>query len=704
MPIFTTNWKSALAGWVVCLCLFATFAEAAESPVLTWTPNPAGTLQYGTAATTNNVLHATSSVAGDFSYNPTNGTVLPAGTNSLVGTFTPSDTNAYVSGEKITNSVVVAKESQDWAASAVWYQIFPDRFRNGDPHNDPTAAYARVPDKVKDKWKIMPWTKEWYALEDWEKELGSDVYASNGHRRYGGDFQGIIDKLDYLQDLGVTAIYLNPIFESPSLHKYDSRSFHHADPHFGPDPAGDITLMQGETADPATWKWTAADKLFLELVKQVHARGLHVILDGVFNHCSTDFFAFADLREKQKDSAYAKWYDVRHFDDPATKDKNEFDYAGWWGVKSMPEFSEVLDDRGRKNLFPGVKDYLFAVTRRWMDPDGNPYTQDGIDGWRLDVANEVGTGFWSDWNELVKSINPHAYTTPEIWSEATDFVREGKFDGVMNYYAFAMPVKGGLIDGTLPIREFVQLIEERRQKFDFKETKLLQNLFDSHDTDRFPSMIVNRDRPYYAKGDAFAYDADIFPGSREKPYLIRKPNDTERKLQRMIVLFQMAYPGAPYLYYGTEAGMWGADDPDDRMPMAWADFKFDPQTISPGGQPARNDDINFDAPLHDFYKDAIALRRKYPVLVDGDIQVIGADNISRMFAFARTGGTTLVAVFNRHESPQTFIFQFGTTDGSAPNPLVPVFISSGSLSDAVIKQGSGKVHVTLPGWTGVLLK
>jgi cyclomaltodextrinase len=591
-----------------------------------------------------------------------------------------------------------------WAQEAIWYQIFPERFRNGDPKNDPTADYARVPDQAKADWKIMPWIKDWYALEDWEKKLGSDVYATNGFRRYGGDFQGIIDQLDYLNDLGVTALYLNPIFESPSLHKYDSRSFHHADPHFGPDPTGDIALTQGETADPSTWKWTAADKLFLELVRQAHIRGLHLILDGVFNHCATEFFAFADLREKQKDSAYASWFDVHQFDDPATKDKNEFNYAGWWGLKSMPEFVEVNDEKGKKNLHPQVKAYLFAITRRWMDPNGDGDSSDGVDGWRLDVANEVGTGFWAEWNDLVHSIRPQAYTTPEIWVEAPNFIREGKFDGVMNYYAFAMPVKGGLIDATIPIRDFVRLIEERRNKFNWDEALQLQNLFDSHDTDRMPSMIVNRDRPYYAKSEAFAYDAEIWPGSRDKPYLIRKPNEEERKLQRMIVLFQMTYPGAPYLYYGTEAGMWGADDPDDRMPMVWADLKFEPQTLSPGGQPARQDDLNFDSALHHYYRDAIALRKKFPDLVHGKMQMIGAENQSRMFAFARTGTNTLVAVFNRHSEPQTFTFQFGTTDGSAPDPLVPIFVSSSKSADVRSQQKDGKSMITLPGLTGALLQ
>ncbi len=589
-----------------------------------------------------------------------------------------------------------------WAEEAVWYQIFPERFRNGDPKNDPTADYCGVPEKVRREWGVLPWTMEWYALADWEKKLAGDVYGTNGYRRYGGDFRGVIDRLDYLKDLGVTALYLNPVFESPSLHKYDARSFHHADPHFGPDPAGDLALTKESSADPASWRWTAADKMLLELVREAHARGMKIILDGVFNHCARQFFAFEDLRKNQKQSPYVHWFEVKAFDDPKTP-ADEFDYSGWWGLKSMPEFAEVTDEAGRKNLHPEVKAYLFAVTRRWMDPDGNGDPSDGIDGWRLDVANEVGTGFWSEWNQLVKSINPAAYTTAEIWQEAPGFMREGGFDGVMNYYAFAMPIKGGLIDATLPVREFLQLIEERRSAFSDAEWRRLMNLFDSHDTDRMASMIVNRDRPYYAKADVFAYDAENWAGSREKPYLVRKPTAEERKLQRMLFLFQVAYPGSPYLYYGTEAGMWGADDPDDRMPMVWEDGKYSPQTISPGDQPPRNDDSNFNGALHDFIKKTLALRRSHPTLRDGAVRVIGADNATGTFAFARAGEQNIVAIFNRSEKSQTFHFRFGSPDGNAPETLKPFYVSSGPLSEVSLRQEGEKVSVTLPGWTGVLL-
>lgn len=592
----------------------------------------------------------------------------------------------------------------DWARHAVWYQIFPERFRNGDSGNDPTAEYCRVPDKVRSRWGMIPWTKEWYALTDWEQELAGDVYGTNAYRRYGGDFQGVIEKLDYLKNLGVTALYLNPVFAAPSLHKYDALLFHHMDPFFGPDPKADLELLKNPSTDPTTWTWSAADKLFLELIKKAHEKGIRVIIDGVFNHTSTGFFAFEDIREKQKNSKYKDWYTILAWDDPSSKDRKKFDWAGWDGHKSLPEFSEVTDDQGRKTLPPDVKAYLFAITRRWMDPNGDGDPSDGVDGWRLDVAEKVGDGFWVEWNHLVKSINPRAYTTAEIWGDAAEYLERTKFDAAMNYHAFAIPIKGGLIDGTLPVREFVRTLEERRAKYTEAQFAKMMNLFDSHDTDRFASMIVNRDRTYYAGGDTFAYDASIWAGSTDKPYLVRKPDGSDRKLQRMIVLFQAVYPGSPYVYYGTEAGMWGADDPDNRKPMVWEELKFEPQTISPAGQPKRKDDVNFDAPLHAYYREVFSLRNKYPALQDGSLQLIGAENASRMFALARTAKETVVAVFNRHTEPQTFTFQFSATDGSEPNPLEPFFISSGTTSDAGVKQSKGRASITLPGLTGALFR
>jgi glycosidase len=214
-------------------------------------------------------------------------------------------------------------------------------------------------------------------------------------------------------------------------------------------------------------------------------------------------------------------------------------------------------------------------------------------------------------------------------------------------------------------------------------------------------MIVNRNRPYFAKEDAFGYDGDLWAGSTEKPYLIRKPTPEERKLQRMLTLFQVAYPGAPYLYYGTEVGMWSADDPDDRMPMVWPDLTFEPQKISPAGQPTRNDDLNFDTSLHSFYKEALFLRRKHPELVDGPMRVLGGSDRSQTFAWVRDGARPQLAVFNRNPDRQTHVIAL--KDLPPGKIFSPSFVSSGSRDDIQVTPEGETLRITLPGWTGGLL-
>jgi len=265
-----------------------------------------------------------------------------------------------------------------WAQDAVWYQIFPERFRNGDPSNDPTRQTLQRPiEDVPSSWHPTRRTRDWYEQADWEQKMGG-FYDGVYDRRYGGDLQGVIDRLPYLDSLGVTALYFNPVFWARSLHKYDGRSYHHIDPHFGPDPAGDKRLIAQENpTDPSTWRTTAADSLFFALLKQAHAHDMRVIIDGVFNHTGRDFFAFEALAENQSNSRYAEWYDVRSFDDPATPDTSEFEYAGWWGVKSLPEFA---NNEAGTNLHPGPREYIMSTTARWMDPNGDGNPDDVVDG------------------------------------------------------------------------------------------------------------------------------------------------------------------------------------------------------------------------------------------------------------------------------------------------------------------------------------
>lgn len=200
------------------------------------------------------------------------------------------------------SSLIAQKPTVDprlnWAKGAVWYQIFPERFRNGDPANDPTSQ--EVPGaELEPGWRAHPWTSDWYEMQPWELKRSKDFYAVATTRRYGGDLIGVMQKLDYLKDLGITAIYFNPIFEAESMHKYDGSNYHHIDDNFGPDSAGDKARLAKaqETDDPKTWIWTSADKTFLQLVQEAHKRNIKVVIDGVFNHTGRAFFAFKDILE-----------------------------------------------------------------------------------------------------------------------------------------------------------------------------------------------------------------------------------------------------------------------------------------------------------------------------------------------------------------------------------------------------------------------
>lgn len=554
-------------------------------------------------------------------------------------------------GEPVSPPVAASQNVPAWAAEAVFYQIFPERFRNGDPSNDPPRAALETPlDRVPEDWQVSPWTGDWYSRPTWETARGPSFYEDGVFdRRYGGDLQGVLDQLDYLADLGVNALYFNPVFYARSLHKYDGNTYHHVDPHFGPDPEGDFALMAEETSDPATWHWTAADRLFLDLVREAHARGIRVVLDGVFNHTGRDFFAFEDLRARQSDSPYRDWYIVRAFDDPATPE-NEFAYKGWWDVATLPEFANTPDDL---DLHPGPKAYVFDATARWMDPDADGNPSDGIDGWRLDVANEVPIRFWTDWNRHVRRLNPEAYTVTELWDNGEAFLREGGFSATMNYHAFAFPVKGFFVDEAASPSAFATMLDERRGAYPEAVQHANQNLVDSHDTDRIASMIVNGD-PSRPAAENFRYDRDVSPRHADA-YRVRKPTEAERDMQKLVALFQMTYLGAPMLYYGTEAGMWGGDDPDDRKPMVWADLSYDPECADPLGRPRACDAVAFDADLHAFYRDVIALRAAHPAFQRGTFRTLLTDDERTLFAFDRTlGDEALVVVLNRSDEAHGF--------------------------------------------------
>ncbi len=564
----------------------------------------------------------------------------------------------------LLSTVLLVADSPSWAQKAIWYQIFPERFYNGDPANDPTieSLIGTWPWEIQTEWQVSPWTSDWYFFQVWEVANGHPFNYQFQIRRYGGDIQGIIDKLDYLQDLGINAIYLNPVFDSPSSHKYGASYFHHIDRFFGPDPQGDTRIMQSENPeDPSTWQWTTADLLFLQLIEEVHVRNMRIIIDGVFNHTGLTFWAFKDILKNRESSSYVSWYsfegsglpDKSHLNDYQTlpdffleQDQTPLRYTGF--VADLPAFRQ--DEYGPVEP---VRNHLKSIIQRWMDPnqDGNP--SDGIDGWRLDVAERIQIKFWDLFGEWVRDINPEAYITGEVWWEdywagkqfdASPWVTDTRFDAVMNY-RFGDAMFKFFIDqqNQISATELDNLLNGIISDYGFKKTLVLQNLMGSHDTERLASAVVNPDR--------WIDHANNIQWNRE--FDIRKPKAKEKQIQKTIITFQFMFPGAPFIYYGDEVGMWGADDPDCRKPMIWPEFKYDSEKAHfcdeledcSGSRPI--DEVSVDEDLLNYYRELTTLRKKHNALSRGNYKIVYTNNKTGVFAFERfIENERILAVFN----------------------------------------------------------
>jgi glycosidase len=353
-----------------------------------------------------------------------------------------------------------------WVQDAIFYQIFPDRFENGNPRINPP--------------NVKPW---------------GSIPTSNGFQ--GGDIQGIVNRLDYLKDLGINAIYLNPIFLSPSTHRYNTTDYFMIDPKLG-------------TIDD-----------FRNLLKQAHKRHIRVILDGVFNHCGRGFFAFSDILENQDHSPYRDWFFIRKFPIDAYSHGDAADYLGWWKHKSLPKLNTYN---------PFVRRYILDVARHWVD--------EGIDGWRLDVPNEIDDDdFWAEFRAVVKTANPEAYLLGEIWTIDPRWIGKSHFDGLMNY-----PVRTAIIDalmGKIQANEFLSQINRDIHAYPCENTNAMYNLLGSHDTERILTMLNN---------------------------------DVQKLKQAMLISFTL--PGAPAIYYGDEIGLTGGKDPDCRKAFPWDEAKW----------------------------------------------------------------------------------------------------------------------------------
>lgn len=557
--------------------------------------------------------------------------------------------------------VIDTTQPPEWSKDQVWYQIFVERFNNGDATNDPTPENIHAASNFKpvpENWSITPWSTNWYETEEWADSIGGDFYSKLQYRRFGGDLQGVIDKLDYLQDLGVTALYFNPLNDAPSLHKFDARNWRHIDVNFGPDPIGDNEIIASEDpADPSTWKWTSADSLFLKLVDELHKRDMRVIVDYSWNHTGVEFWAFKDVVKNQANSKYKDWYDIESFNDPNTPD-DEFKYVGWFNLSSLPEIKKVNVTTERHHGYPyegnineGAKQHIFNVSERWLAPDGDP--SKGIDGYRMDVADQIGLGFWRDYRQFVKSVKPEAYIIGEIWwtkwpdilMDPEPYMKGDMFDAVM-FYQLYRPARYFFADteqklDAAQLKDSLELYWNKMDK-PFRYSQMLTAA--THDSPRLSTSFDN-------KG---GYKVWAKPND-DPNYQTGKPADETYERVKLYLMHQFTIPGSPQIWNGDEMGMWGADDPDCRKPLWWPEYEFEDEYRN-NFQPDEKlyDKVGFNQDMFDFYKKIIAIRNENPVLAFGDIEFLVAED--GKFGYKRTDGKDeIIVYFNMEDEPVDFV-------------------------------------------------
>lgn len=537
-------------------------------------------------------------------------------------------------------------DTPDWAKGAVWYQVFVERFRNGNPSNDP-----RSPEFFQPRWM-----SHWETVTPDELELararvaeepiarslparrrGGQLLNVHSFRRYGGDLEGVTEKLDEIRDLGVTAIYLNPIFEAHSHHKYDASDHRHIDPSFAGSGRGaaEAAAVAKQTADPATWAETAADRYFREtFMPAVRDRELRLVLDGVWNHVGVRHWAFQDLVRRGVDSPYKDWFIARFATEkefPNWRDE-QLDVApgrlvGWksWGDRNggLPEFARNTQT-GR--LRPEAERHVFDVTRRWTML---------TDGWRLDVVPDMPMPFWRAWADHVRSINPEAALFCEVWFDAREYYsadgdspRTKVFDGQMNY-PFAFPALRWLAgEAEMPSDKLIAQLE-RVFNHSPAHDLVQMNLFGSHDTERLASMLANPGRDYDQLGS---------PASNPR-YNDKRPSKDVYGRVVLGVALQALHAGAPMIYAGDEYGMFGADDPHCRKPVPWPD-------LGPTDDPADAHEPG----LREQFRAWLTLRRDAligPVLRYGACDYMPSGHPDLLVFARRLNGQIIVAALNR---------------------------------------------------------
>ena len=569
----------------------------------------------------------------------------------------------------------------DWAKGAVFYQIYVDRFYNGDRSNDvENDEYFYIGEGTS---KVTDWNK---------------YPAAMGVREfYGGDIAGVMQKLDYLQELGVEVLYLNPIFVSPSNHKYDIQDYDYVDPHFGRIVKDEGEVLQRDEngnlkADPTypnksasryicrvtdKENLEASNQLFAEFVEEVHRRGMKVILDGVFNHCGS-FNKWLDREciyenapgyEKgayvAEDSPYNTFFKFRERQWPYNPH-----YDGWWGHDTLPKLNYEES--------PSLFDYIMHVGRKWVSP---PYN---VDGWRLDVAADLGQSgeynhyFWKEFRRNVKEANPDALVLAEHYGDPTEWLKGDEWDTVMNYDAFMEPLTWFLTGVEKHSDEYRQdqlgnpdsffgSMRHFMTRFHTQSLLVAMNELSNHDHSRFLTR-TNR------KVGRTAYLGPEAAGE-----------GIDKSIMRLAVMIQMTWPGAPTIYYGDEAGLCGWTDPDNRRAYPWG---------------------SEDQELIDFHKDIIRIHKDYQALKTGSILFLHGQ-----YSFISYGRfdeqDKFVIAINSGEQPVSIdlpVWRLGMTEGNRMARLINTSRDGFSLETAMYNIENGILHLNCPPKYGVVIK
>ncbi len=560
----------------------------------------------------------------------------------------------------------------NWAKGAVMYQIFVDRFYNGDPSNDVlTDEYTYIDEHVQ-------------KVEDWGK-----YPASMGVREfYGGDLQGVIDKMDYLESLGIDVIYFNPLFVSPSNHKYDIQDYDNIDPHFGKivDEMGDV-LPSNVKENRYASKYInriankknldASNEIFARVVEEAHKRKIRVILDGVFNHCGS----FNKWLDKERIYENFEGYEKGAFVDAESPYRNYFDfkedrwpynptYDGWWGHDTLPK----LNYEGSKELY----DYILYIAKKWVSP---PYN---ADGWRLDVAADLGHSpemnhrFWKDFNNAVKEANPNAIVLAEHYGNPREWIENGEWDTVMNYDAFMEPLTWfltGMQKHSDDFRDdlignadsFWGAMHHHSAAFTTSSLQIAMNELSNHDHSRFLT------RTNHVVGRVNTLGAEA------------ANKNINKAVFREAVVVQMTWPGAPTIYYGDEAGVCGFTDPDNRRTYPWG---------------------NEDQELIAFHKEMIRIHKENKELLTGSLKHVVSDyNMIGFGRFNREDQIVVIVNNNDYEVVKDIIvWDMGVPRECVMNRLMLTSNEGYDVSRAEYPVVSGKVTLRLPPTSAIVLK